>query len=207
MQRVGEVVNRIEEGAISFFFAAMVLITFIQVVLRYVFNSGFVWALELTTYCFAWMVLIGVSWGVKVNTHLGVDAFVRLFPGRPQRVLVLFGCLCCIAYAAILLAGAWEYISKIYRIGIPTEDLYVPRFLVELVQSGERYEQVPIPRWIPYAALPVGLALLLFRFCQAFWLILKGERRALIAGHEVEEMAEDAKHRLVSDDPRPDGRP
>jgi C4-dicarboxylate transporter DctQ subunit len=206
VQRVGDVVNRIEEGAISFFFAAMVLITFVQVVLRYVFNSGFVWALELTTYCFAWMVLIGISWGVKVNTHLGVDAFVRLFPARPQRILVLFGCLCCIAYAAILLTGAWDYISKIYRIGIPTEDLYVPRVVVELFQSGDDYEQVAIPRWIPYAALPVGLALLLFRFCQAFWLILKGERKTLIAGHEVEEMAEEAKHRFGADDPRPGGR-
>ncbi|MEX0758164.1 MAG: TRAP transporter small permease [Tistlia sp.] len=203
MQRAGEVVNRIEEGAISFFFAVMVLTTFVQVVLRYVFNTGFVWALELTTYCFAWMVLIGISWGVKINTHLGVDAFVRLFPGKAQRALVLFGCLCCIAYAGILLAGAWEYISKIYRIGIPTEDLYVPRVVVELFAGGEPDRPVPIPRWIPYAALPIGLALLLFRFCQAFWLIYTGERKTLIAGHEVEELAEEAQHRLVPDEPRP----
>src|SRR5690554_5736421 len=109
----------------------MVLIAFLQVVLRYVFNAGFVWALELTTYCFAWMVLIGISWGVKVNTHLGVDTFVKLFPVRAQRALVLFGCLCYIAYAGIMLVGAWDYVSKIFRIGIPTEDLYVPRILVE----------------------------------------------------------------------------
>lgn len=202
MQRVGEVVNRIEEGLISFFFATMVLITFVQVVLRYVFNEGFVWALELTTYCFAWMVLIGISWGVKINTHLGVDAFVKLFPGKLQRLLVLFGCLCCIAYAAILLVGAWDYIYKIFRIGIPTEDLYVPRALVELFTGAEDYEEWPIPRWIPYAALPIGMALLLFRFIQAFWLILKGERASLISGHEAEEMAEEARHRIVSDSAR-----
>ncbi len=207
MASLGERVNRIEEGAISFFFAVMVLVTFVQVVLRYVFNEGFVWALELTTYCFAWMVLIGVSWGVKVNTHLGVDAFVKLFPAKGQRALVLFGCACCIAYAGILLAGAWEYIWKIYRIGIPTEDLYVPRVIVELLQGGQEYEEVPIPRWIPYAALPIGLALLLFRFCQAFWLILTGRRKTLIAGHEAEDMAEEAKHRIVSDEPGPQSVP
>ncbi|SME88015.1 C4-dicarboxylate transporter, DctQ subunit [Tistlia consotensis] len=199
MQSVGQVVNRIEEGLISFFFAAMVLITFLQVVLRYCFNEGFVWALELTTYCFAWMVLIGISWGVKVNTHLGVDAFVKLFPGRVQRALILFGCLCCIAYAAILLIGAWEYISKIYRIGIATEDLYVPRFLGELIHGSQGYEEIPIPRWIPYSALPIGLTLLLFRFVQAFWLLLTGRRATLIAGHEAEEMAEEAKRGGLAD--------
>lgn len=199
MDRLGEVVNRIEEGLISFFFAAMVLITFVQVVLRYVFNSGFVWALELTTYCFAWLVLIGVSYGVKVGAHLGVDAFIKLFPGRVERLLVLFGCLCCVAYAAIMLAGAWEYISKIYRIGIPTEDLYVPRALIQLIEGVEDPEEVPIPRWIPYAALPIGLTLLLFRFAQAFWQIATGRRRALIAGHEAEAMAEEAKRRLADE--------
>jgi C4-dicarboxylate transporter DctQ subunit len=91
-----------------------------------------------------------------------------------------------------MLAGAWEYISKIYRIGIPTEDLYVPRALVQLIGGEEDPDEVPIPRWIPYAALPIGLALLLFRFVQAFWLIATGRRRTLIAGHEVEEMADEA---------------
>jgi len=36
----------------------------VQVVLRYVFNGGFTWALEATTYLFGWMVLIGMSYGV-----------------------------------------------------------------------------------------------------------------------------------------------
>ncbi len=199
MSKLGQIVNRIEEDLISFFFAAMVLVTFVQVVLRYVFNSGFVWALELTTYCFAWMVLLGISYGVKIGSHLGIDAFVKLFPARVERLLVLFACLCCIAYAAILLVGAWDYISKIYRIGIPTEDLYVPRVLVELLSGAADYEEVPIPRWIPYAALPLGLALLLFRFVQAFWLILTGRRARLIAGHEAEEMAEQAKQRSAEE--------
>ena len=80
--RLGRFVNAIEEGVIAFLFAAMTLVTFSQVVARYVFNSGAVWAVELTTNLFAWMVLFGISYGVKVNAHLGVDAFVRLFDSR-----------------------------------------------------------------------------------------------------------------------------
>ena len=76
----GRIVNALEEGIIALLFAAMTLVTFTQVVARYVFNSGMVWALELAQYLFAWLVLLGMSYGVKVHAHLGVDAFVRLFP-------------------------------------------------------------------------------------------------------------------------------
>ena len=40
--------ERLEEGLIALLMAAMTLITFVQVVARYVFNYSFVWALELT---------------------------------------------------------------------------------------------------------------------------------------------------------------
>ena len=49
--------ERLEEGLIALLLAAMTLLTFAQVVLRYGFNSGFVWALETTTYLFGWLIL------------------------------------------------------------------------------------------------------------------------------------------------------
>ena len=187
---LSRVVNRLEEGLISFLLGTMVLITFCQVVARYVFNSGAVWALELTTYLFAWLVLIGVSYAVKIGAHLGVDAFVKMLPTRRQRILVVFAGLLCCLYAGIMLYGAWEYWSKIYRFGIDTEDLYVPRIIVEALYGGEpgfKYEPIGIDRWVPYAALPLGMALLLFRFVQTTVLIALGRKDNLIAGHEAEE--------------------
>ena len=43
--------ERLEEGLIAFLLAAMTLLTFVQVIARYVFNYSFVWALELDTCC------------------------------------------------------------------------------------------------------------------------------------------------------------
>ena len=61
--------------------AFMTLLTFIQVVMRYLFNSGWVWSLEATTYSFAALVLIGMSYGVRTRTHITVDLFLsRLRP-------------------------------------------------------------------------------------------------------------------------------
>jgi C4-dicarboxylate transporter DctQ subunit len=186
---ISRIVNRLEEGAMAFFLGVMVVITFSQVVARYVFNSGAVWALELTTYVFAWLVLIGVSYGVKVGAHLGVDAFVRIAPARYQRWLILLAALLCCVYAGIMLYGSWDYWSKIYRFGIDTEDLYVPRVIVEAIYGGPdyRHEPVGIDRWVPYAALPLGMALLLFRFIEALVMIATGRRATLIASHEAED--------------------
>jgi C4-dicarboxylate transporter DctQ subunit len=177
---LSRIINRFEESVIALLLAGMTLVTFSQVVARYLFNSGAVWALELTTYLFAWLVLFGMSYGVKVGAHLGVDAFVKLFSKRSQRIFTLIAALCCIAYAVILLVGAWEYVGKVYRIGIEAEDL-------------------PIPRWIPYSMLPIGLALLLLRFLEATYLILIGKRETLSASHEVEDAVKEARETALHD--------
>ena len=192
----------------AFFLGLMVVITFSQVVARYVFNSGAVWALELTTYIFAWLVLIGVSYGVKVGAHLGVDAFVRIAPARYQRWLILLATLLCCVYAGILLYGSWDYWSKIYRFGIDTEDLYVPRIIVEAIYGGPDYKHEPvgIDRWVPYAALPLGMALLLFRFIEALVMIATGRRDTLIASHEAEDAVAEAQAAAAAPPPPSHGR-
>ena len=68
--------------------AAMTLLTFVQVVLRYVFNSGLVWALEATVYLFGWLVLIGMSHVVRTGTHIAVDVVTNptFEHGRPRKL-------------------------------------------------------------------------------------------------------------------------
>ncbi len=63
----------------------MTLLTFAQVVARYVFNYSFVWALELTGVLFASLIFIGMSYGVRVGSHIGVDALVRALRPGPAR--------------------------------------------------------------------------------------------------------------------------
>ena len=49
----------------------MTLVTFANVVARYVFNDNILWALETTVFLFAWLVLLGACYGVKTSLHLG----------------------------------------------------------------------------------------------------------------------------------------
>ena len=74
MKALREAVNKLEEGLLAFLLALMTILTFVQVVLRYAFNTGMVWSLEATTYAFAALVLIGMSYCVRTKTHIAVDA-------------------------------------------------------------------------------------------------------------------------------------
>ncbi|MGB1110960.1 MAG: hypothetical protein ACPG4N_11425, partial [Gammaproteobacteria bacterium] len=63
------------------------------------------------------------------------------------------------------------------------------RFIEPWLNEGEAYEKMP--RFIPYAALPLGVALLLIRLLQQAWHVITGKTDAIIASHEAEELMEE----------------
>lgn len=215
---LGRFVNELEETAIAILLAGMTLITFTNVVLRYGFNTGLIWGLEATTFLFAWLVLFGVSYAVKVTAHLGVDAVLNILPHGGRRFLGILAVIVCIIYSFLLLKGAWDYWANFanlpqttgrwfptgledmkrtsYRGWYEVIDIYFPewlRWIEPFMNDGEHYEK--LPRFIPYVMLPFGMALLLFRFIQAGLRLFKGETDSLIVSHEVEDAIEHVKDR------------
>ncbi len=160
--------KRIDEYLIAFLLAAMTLLTFVQVVMRYVFNSGFTWAVELTTILFAGMIFIGISYGVRVGAHIGVDAVVKLLPPKPRRYTSILAVLFCLIYAGMVIYGSMVYVLKMRSAGIELEDL-------------------PIQMWIVRAILPVGFFLLVLRFLPVLWNLISGKSDRLHLADEVEE--------------------
>ena len=168
-------VGRFEEGLVATLIALMTVITFMQVVARYVFNYSFVWALELTTFLFGGLIFFGISYGVRVGAHIGVDVLIRILPRGIARVVTIAATLLCLVYTVIVFVGSWQYVSKMYEIGILAQDM-------------------PIPQWIPRAVLPIGFALLFYRFCQVLVHVVRGEGGGLLA-----DETEDAL-KLLDDD-------
>ncbi|MDN3610562.1 TRAP transporter small permease [Vibrio ostreicida] len=188
--RMGKVTDALEETLIAFFLGAMTLLTFANVIFRYVFNDNILWALELTVFLFAWMVLVGASYGVKKHFHIGVDVIINMATGRMRKVYALLAAACCLTFSVLLLIGSWNYWYPFVtdRAWYETDDIPMPemmQFLADWLNDGERYEK--LPRFIPYMALPIGMALMTFRFLQITVEIVTGKRDRLIAGHEAED--------------------
>jgi C4-dicarboxylate transporter DctQ subunit len=191
---LGRFIDTIEETSIAVCLGLMTLVTFANVVARYAFHANILWALELTVFLFAWLVLMGMSYGVKKHVHIGVDVVINAVSARARRVLAMIAAAACLAFSFLLLIGAWDYWYPFAteRAWLETDDIPMPEFLQFLADSmneGERYEKMP--RWIPYLALPLGVGLLTLRFLQAAWDILTGKSDRLIASHEAEELMEE----------------
>ena len=160
--------EHLEEGLIALLMAAMTLVAFAQVVARYAFNYSFVWALELNGVLFAWLIFLGMSYGVRVGAHIGIDALVRAVGPRTARALGMVAAGLGILYALIVAVGGWQYVRKMYDVGIEMQDL-------------------PLPQWLPRTILPLGFALLALRFTQAFVQLARGEKTRLL--HDEAEEA------------------
>ena len=88
---------RLLDGLIAACLAAMVVLVFGNVVLRYAFNSGIAVSEELSRWLFVWLTFMGGVVGLRQHTHLGTDMLVgRLGPIGKKACLV-------VAYALMLL--------------------------------------------------------------------------------------------------------
>jgi len=209
--------DRIEETLIAGILGVMTVITFANVVMRYGFNQNILWALELTVFLFGWLVLLGASYAVKKGAHLGVDLVINMLPAKPRRSMGLVAVAVCIAFSFLMLKGAWDYWANFANLPgtdgrwFPTgfeekfrdkgwyevNDIPHPALLAWMettFNEGEDYEK--IPRLLPYAVLPLSMALLLFRFLQAGWALWTGKSDRIVASHEVEDELQEVREQL-----------
>ena len=124
----------------------MTVLTFVQVVLRRI-DGGFVWSLEATTYMFAWLVLIGMSYGVRTDAHIAVDLLTSRLSPRWARAVAVAALAFALAYCGLMIYGSG-------------------RFVAQLVAFGTNARDIPLPRWLLTGIMPIAFALLAVRLVQ-----------------------------------------
>ena len=148
VQRVLKVADRVEETFMIVALSSMTVLTVVQVVLRYGFGGGFVWSLEVTTYTFAWLVLIGMSYGVRTEAHIAVDLVTsRLSPGG-ARAFAAIALVAGLGYCALMIYGSAQFVDRLLTLGNNARD-------------------IPLPRWVLTGIMPIAFALLALRLVQA----------------------------------------
>ena len=169
--RIRNAIDHLEEGFMAFALAFMTLLTFIQVVLRE-FGTGWVWSLEATTYTFAWMVLVGMSYGVRTRSHIAVDLVARQLPPAMRRILALVAVGLCLVYCGFMFYGASVFVDRLMILGNNARD-------------------IPAPRWLLTGIMPVAFTLLAYRFVELGWAISQGVEKGLTADHGARHPAQD----------------
>lgn len=147
--------------ATSWLALGIVLLMAANVLLRYGFSIGSVWAQELEWHLLSPLILFGMSYALLHGEHVRVDVLYANFSARKKLLVDLLSALLCIAISAIVIWLSIRYVEQAYVIGEKSSD---PGGLTH--------------RWILKALIPIGFALLILQ-CVAIVLGTLAKLKAL----------------------------
>lgn len=147
MKVINWISKYLEESLLFLFSVTMVVVTFLQVFMRYVVGSSLSWSEELSRYCFIWLVFIAISYGVKHQKHIKMDILLSIFKEKGNLV---FGILANILF---LIFGLF---ILVYGIDIS----------VRFIELNQTSPVMKIPIGFVYLAAPVGMGLTVIRIIQ-----------------------------------------
>lgn len=153
---IKKIIDNIEEIICLISLSVMTLLTFANVVTRYIFNFSMNFAEEISTYMFVLLSLFGASIAAKRGAHLG---FTLLADHVPPVLARIFEVIC--ALAGFLFAGV------IFYYGI---DMTVTQF-----QRGQLSLGAQIPEWIYGSFVPLGSLFLMIRFLELLVKAVRGQ--------------------------------
>ena len=90
----------------------MVLVTFLVVVLRYVFDLGFIWLQESVVWMHAAVFMLGAAFTLERNEHVRVDIFYRELDPRRQAIVDIAGVVVLLLpLCGFIFWSAWDFVS------------------------------------------------------------------------------------------------
>lgn len=144
LRRIDAFLARAEQALIVTVLTAMLILAFLQVLLRNAWDFGLPWVDILLRHLVLWLGIMGASLATWMNRHIRIEALTRFLPARHQWL---------VERGVLLFAAA---VSTF--LGVAAVDL------VRQEQSTGSMAFGPVPTWILQLVLPVGFAVVAFRF-------------------------------------------
>ncbi|MCB6179282.1 TRAP transporter small permease [Rhodobacter sp. Har01] len=110
-------------------------------------SINLVWAQELTIIFFVWMAKFGAAYGVRTGIHVGIDVLINRLDAPRRRFFILFGLGAGALFTGIIATLGANFVWHMYHASATSPDL-------------------ELPMWLVYLAIPLGSALMCFRFLQ-----------------------------------------
>jgi TRAP-type C4-dicarboxylate transport system permease small subunit len=151
---LGKFFGHIEEIAGSVILAVMAVITFLNVITRYMVKYPLAFTEEITVSMFVWLVLIGTSIGFRKNAHLAMTFVYDMAPPQARKVFFLIANGLSVIFFALLV---WLGSTQVW----------------DEWSLGATSDALAIPACIYSAGIPVFSALIIIRILQSSWGILR----------------------------------
>ncbi len=122
------VLNRLEEGVLTFGLLGLALMCFVEVVSRYLFNHSFTWYEEFSRYFILFLTFLGASLGIKYGIHFSMDFVVTRVSSRMGNFMrVVSNLIAATLFAAVAIYALLHSI-KIMGFGTTSPAMGLPMF-------------------------------------------------------------------------------
>lgn len=148
LARADVIVNRCAEAAGVVLLGSVVLIVFVNAVLRYLANTSIIWAEEVVLGLIPWLAMVGLFLAIRRQTTIRIDYFFERLPGPLQSGLTV-------------LAHAWSAVVFAYLAVVSID--YLQLF------GGDRTPYLGVPKGIFAVALVVGGGAAVAAFAVEAW--------------------------------------
>jgi C4-dicarboxylate transporter DctQ subunit len=148
-QKWDDMLGWIEKYTLTVMLSVMVLLAFLQIILRNVFSSGISWGDPLVRYLVLWVGFIGASLATKEGKHITIEVFSRGFSGGGNPYLSAISNLISALVCVLLVFAGWTFVRN------------------EAQMGGTTFLQIPL--WIPQIIIPITFAFMALRFTLRFF--------------------------------------
>lgn len=136
-----------EPVAMVVLFYAMTLLLTMQVILRFVFQSGFSWGEEVSRFIFVWLMYFSISYATRNHRHISVTYLVKVFDERVQKLFMIISDLLFLVFSVFVLISS----SKIVQ---------------SVAKYNDRAVTIDVSLNVVYSVGIVGFALIIIRIIQ-----------------------------------------
>ena len=166
--RIDEKIGRVEQALVTILLTMMILMAFLQIVLRNFFDSGISWSDSLVRYLVVWVGFIGAAIATKEDKHINIDVVSRWLTAPGSNYIHIISHFSSAVICGLLTLAAIKFI----------------RF--EAQMGGTAFFDLPV--WVPEIIIPVTFGLMTLRFAVRFF-----SEFARIRRHDVKQEIKEEK--------------
>ena len=137
-------IARFESALIVIILSAMILLAFLQVLLRNFFDEGLLWGDILLRHLVLWVGFLGASLATRDQKHISIDLFGRLLSGRGRQIAGVITNIFSVFVGYLLTDASWYFVMDEKSMGTTI------------------FNDIPI--WYFQVIIPIGFGLITFRF-------------------------------------------
>ncbi len=158
LRKISNIIEKIENFIVFLLVISMIILSFVQIMLRNLFAISIFWIDDLTRHAVIWVGFISMSIVSAYGKHINIDILSRFFRGKSRRGLDVFRYFVSAIISAILVYASIK-------------------FVMYEKEGGDVSLTLKIPVWYLELFFPVVFSLTTFRFILLVVETIRGVRK------------------------------